>query len=158
MLSSPEVVSNHLTPPSTGAGHIRVTTAPEVASAITVDGEPAGMWSIDWLEVEPGAHEVCFGDVEGFVTPDCQSVHVKPGETTLSIGEFSALASLQIVTEPARPSSIVIDGVVHEQWGTWVDVPAGTYEVCAVWDGGSVCDPAVVAQAGETVTVAFASP
>ncbi len=114
----------------TGHGFLRVTTSPALPSQIIVDGIPADSWGLNWLKVAPGLHEVCFTDVQGFSTPDCEEVTVVAGATTTVQGDFVARGTLQVVTSPAKASTIHVNGVPSNAWGLWTDFEPGLYEVC----------------------------
>jgi hypothetical protein len=68
-------------------GWLRVTTSPPVPSTISVDGVPRNDWGI-WTDLPVGDYEVCFGDVEGFTTPECQLATLTAGNTTIVTGTF----------------------------------------------------------------------
>ncbi len=113
-----------------GHGYLRVTASPAVATQISVDGEIRDTWSLEWLKITPGVHEVCFSDVTGFTTPDCQTVSVQSGITTTVNGNFAARGWLQVNTAPAEPSTISLNGVPRNAWGMWTHLEPGAYEVC----------------------------
>ena len=82
------------------------------------------------MKAEPGWHEVCFGDVIDFDTPNCQTVLVEVGQTTFVEGMFQHRGWLRVVTDLPHDSVIYANGVPRNNWGMWVDLPLGTYEVC----------------------------
>ena len=140
-------------PAPTGHGFLRVTTDPPVGSMITVDGVERDRWGLTWMKVPAGRRTVCFGDVSGFATPQCQSVFVFDGVTGVVIGTFEPLGSLRVTTEPAVPATVIIDGVPRNDWGMWTEVPPGPHEVCWQTVGGTAPECVdVVVEAGVTTT------
>ena len=143
-------------------GLLRVTTSPAVAAAISVDGVHRSDWGLDWLSLPVGAHEVCFGDVPGFVTPDCSTVEVVEGETTVVEGAFEQLGLLKVDVLPSGlPATVHVDGAWRDEYGLFSYAAAGTYEVC--W--GDVadhtappCQEAVVTAGGTTTVVGTYEP
>jgi hypothetical protein len=73
---------------------------------------------------------VCFGPVDGFAAPPCQTVQVALGQTTTITGTYTPRGYLRVTTSPAIPSTITVDGVPRNDWGLWTDVAPGDYEVC----------------------------
>jgi subtilisin family serine protease len=118
-------------PPVVGTGLLRVTTAPAVAAPIRANGVLRTDWGIDWVSVEPGEYEVCFGDVPGFVTPACQTVTVVAGETSVVEGSFQRMGLLKVDVVPSGlPATIYVDGEWRDEYGAFFHLEAGTYEVC----------------------------
>ena len=111
-------------------GFLRVTTKPPLPSQISVDGVPRATYGIINLEAAPGAHQVCFREVEGFAAPPCQTVNVNKGATTQVEGAFVAKGFLQVVTSPAVPAKISVDGVPRDDWGIFTDLAVGSHDVC----------------------------
>ena len=35
-----------------------------------------------------------------------------------------------MITSPAVPSTVLVDGIPRDDWGMWTDLPAGSYQVC----------------------------
>lgn len=143
----------------TGHGYLRATTNPAVPSQITIDDEPADTWGLTWVKLTPGTYEICYSDVEGFVTPDCRDIDVVAGETTTTQGDFSRLGLLQVSTSPPAQATVIIDGVPRNDWGMFTWLEPGTYEVC-LGDVPGFLDPgceSVTVLEGQTVshTVTF---
>jgi hypothetical protein len=140
----------------TGVGLLRVVTSPAVASQITVDGNIADTWGLDWLEIATGSHTVCFTPREGFTTPACQTVAVTSGVTTAVTGTFVQRGFLHVFTSPASPGTVFINGIPSDDWGVFTDLPSASYQVCfgAVlgFANTPACQSAVVA-AGSTTTI-----
>ncbi len=113
-----------------GVGLLRVTTSPALASQITVDGSVADTWGLNWLEIAPGSHTVCFTAIQGYTTPGCQTVSVSSGQTTTVTGTFTERGFLQVVTSPAVAGTVFVDGVPADDWGLYTDLPADTYTLC----------------------------
>lgn len=120
----------------TGHGFLRVTTDPPVPSMISVDGTERDRWALTWMKVTPGTYEVCFGDMDGFGTPGCESVEVLPDDTTTVVGAYERYGAVRVETAPPEGSTITINGVRRDAWSLWVDLPPGTYEVCFEEWGG----------------------
>jgi len=139
----------------TGVGLLRVTTSPSVPSQITVDGQIADTWGLNWLEIAPGSHTVCFTRVAGYTTPACQSVTVTTGNTTTVTGQFVTRGYLRVVTSPAVPGTITVNGKPANDWGVYTDMPTGSYTVCfgAVPDRTTPSCKSATVTAGVTTTV-----
>lgn len=115
---------------ATGVGLLRVTTTPPVASQISVDGIERDRWSLNWLELAPGPHEVCFGEVSGWTEPACEQVTVDEGVTTAVDGRFLENTWVRVTTSPATPSTITVNGTRLNDWGAWVDLRDVNFDVC----------------------------
>jgi hypothetical protein len=136
-------------------GLLRVTTSPALPSQITVDGNIADTWGLNWLQIAPGSHTVCFSAVQEYTTPACQSVTVTSGATTTVTGTFTERGFLQVQTSPAVAGTISINGVAADDWGVYTDEPVGTYTVCfgaVAGDPTPACQSSTVT-AGATTTV-----
>jgi parallel beta-helix repeat protein len=147
------------TPGATGVGLLRVTTNPAVPSQITVDGQIADTWGLNWLKLTPGSHAVCFSAVQGYTTPGCQTVSLTAGATTLVTATFTQRGFLQVTTSPPVAGTISVDGVPSDDWGLFTDVPAGGHTVCFGSVPGYANTPAcqpVSVTAGATTTIAGA--
>lgn len=111
-------------------GLLRVTTTPEVATTIFVDGEWRSMTSLDWLKIAPDDYTVSFSDVPGYVTPADVAVVVVKGATVTEVAaEFVPTGRLQVTTEPAVPSTIYVDGIPRGERGLSVNIAPGSYNV-----------------------------
>ncbi len=118
---------------------------PGLPTTVFVDGHVADEYGL-FSFIEPGLHEVCWGDVPGpWQSPPCQTVSVVAGATTQITGTFATSASptpgpapqlgvtglLRVSTSPAVASRIVVDGIPRADWAlTWVKMPIGVHEVC----------------------------
>jgi hypothetical protein len=111
-------------------GLLRVVSSPAQPTQILLDGQIADSWGLTWLKLLAGSHTVCFAHVDGYTEPGCQSVTVNPGTTTTVTGTFTQRGSLRVITSPAVPSQISVDGNPTDDWGMWTDVPAGSHTVC----------------------------
>jgi len=112
---------------------LRVTTeggGGGLPSHIIVDGSPRDRWGLNWMKISPGAHEVCFSEIEGWVAPACEIVNVAAGMTGVVNGVFNQMGTLQVTTSPAVPSTITVNGVPTNDWAVWTDFPVGNYDVC----------------------------
>jgi hypothetical protein len=110
-------------------GYLRVTTSPPLPSTILVDGVPRNDWGLDWVKMPIGSHTISFTDVPGFVTPENQTILVNLESTTTITGSFSPKGYLHVVTEPALPATIYLDGLPMNDWGIWVPLDPGDYTV-----------------------------
>ena len=71
-----------------------------------------------------------FTHIEGYTEPAPQTVNVVAGQTTTVQGNFVQRTSLRVVTNPAVPGTISVDGIPRDDWGMWTDIPAGVHQVC----------------------------
>jgi hypothetical protein len=129
-------------------GYLRVTTNPAVPSQISVNGIPRDEWGLTWVKVAPGMYTVSFKGVYGFTTPAAAAVTVVAGATAIHEGAFLLHGSLRILTSPALPATVYVDGLPRNDWGMWQSMPPGTYLVSFA----SV--PGYVTPASQTVAVA----
>lgn len=143
-------------PEAPTTGLLRVFTSPAVASPISVGGTHRADWGIDWLTVEAGSHEVCFGDVPGFRTPPCRTVDVVAGVTTVVEGTFERLGLLKVDVAPSGlPATVHVDGAWRDEYGLFAYAEPGTYDVCWGDVPGYAAPPCVTAEvtAAATTTV-----
>jgi hypothetical protein len=131
-----------------GNGALRVTTSPALPSQISVDGTPRATYGLINLQIAPGAHQVCFREVEGYLPVACQNVNVTAGATTQLTGTFVAKGFLHVITSPASPAPIYLDGVARDDWGIFTDIPVGSHQVCFGFAAHRIAPPC------QTVTVA----
>ena len=143
-------------PGATGVGFLRVTSAPALATQISIDGVIADSWGLTWVEVAPGSHTVSFSHVEGYTEPAPVIVTVSAGETSTVAGTFTARGSLRVITSPPVAGTISVDGIPRNAWGMWTDLPTGLHTVCFGPVPGftpPACQtPTLVAGATNTVT------
>ena len=97
---------------------------------ISIDGNDANEWGLDWVKMPAGTYTVCFSDVPNFSTAPCQTVDVLDGQVTEVVGTFGVRGFLRVVTDVPHPSTILVNGVAMNAWGSWTDVDPGIYEVC----------------------------
>ena len=97
---------------------------------ISINGNPADRWGLDWVKLAPGSYDVCFSDIHLYVAPDCRTVEVVAGQVTATEGVFEQLGDLRVVTAPPQPSTIYVDGLPRDAWGLWTDLPVGDHIVC----------------------------
>jgi subtilisin len=126
-------------------GLLKVDVAPGgLPATVHVGGEWRDEYGL-FTYLDPGVHEVCWGDVPGYSAPACVEATVVAGATTTVVGTYEPSLDpvlgpapvpethgfLRATTSPAVVSRISVDGVVRGDWGlNWVKVPAGLYEVC----------------------------
>jgi len=106
---------------------LRVTTNPPVPALISVDGISRNEWGLNWMKIEPGLHTVSFSDVPGYATPDPLSLDTFSGQATEAVGAYTRLGELRVITDPAVPGTISVNGIPRDDWGIWLSLPAGTY-------------------------------
>jgi predicted outer membrane repeat protein len=142
-------------PAALGVGTLRVTTSPALPSQISLDGVIADSWGLDWVELAPGIHTICYSHVEGYTEPACDTETVTAGQTTTVAGSFTQRGSLRVITSPAVAGTISVDGIPRDAWGMWTDLPTGAHEVCfgpVAGHGTPACQNATLA-AGALSTV-----
>ncbi len=116
-------------PDPTTYGLLRVTTNPPTGAQIVIDGIPRDDWGLAWLKLPPGTYTVSFSQTYGVTPPAPQTVTVTAGATTVYDGVFTVHGSLRIITFPALPATIFVNGVARDDWGMWQSMPPGTYTV-----------------------------
>jgi hypothetical protein len=140
----------------TGLGLLRVVTSPAAQSSIYVNNVLMDDWGLNWVKLAPGTYTVHFSDVRGYASPANQTVQVTAGQTTVVTGVFTQLGALHVVTSPAVPGTIYVNGVPMDDWGMWVELPAGSYTV-SFGDVAGYTKPAdqvgVIVTAGTSTTV-----
>ena len=137
-----------------GVGYLRVTTSPALPSQVSVDGHGADTWGLNWLEIAPGSHTVCFSSVQGYSTPACQAVTVSTGATTTVAGTFAQRGYLHATTSPAVAGTVYLGGAPADDWGDWTDLAPGSYTVCF----GAVAGYTAPACQAATVTAGATTP
>jgi hypothetical protein len=162
------VVAEDATTEVTGAfvqrGWLQVSTSPAVASTITVDGVPMNDWGM-WTDLPAGSYQVCYGDVADYAAPACETAIITAGTTTSVTGVFTSdpgaagptgHGMLRVVTDPAVPAQILVDGLPADSWGlNWVKVAPGAHVVSFTDVEGftTPADVAVTVVAGTTTVV-----
>jgi hypothetical protein len=105
-----------------------------------VDYHDVGVWIDDgpWVRVTPNAGDGSWGvDFMAEHSYDIHSgdqggvnQHDDDGDRTHVYWEVAGIGMLRVVSSPAVPSQVLVDGVVMNSWGlTWVKVPAGSHVV-----------------------------
>jgi len=122
--------TNAAAPGPTNVGELRVTTSPALPAQILVNGTPRDTYGLAWLDLAPGTYTVSFTHVEGFTEPAPQTVTVNAGATTTVQGNFVQRTVLRVITNPAVPGTISVDGIPRNDWGMWTDIPSGSRQVC----------------------------
>jgi len=145
-------------------GLLRVETAlddgrPGVMTQILLDGAPRDEWGLTWVKVPPGTYTLSVTDVPGLGTPEDQTVSIAAGATTVVRAVFQRLGSLRILTDPPTPATVSVDGVRRNDWGMWMSVPPGTYDVSfeSLVDLPAPTPQRVAVAAGELTQVAGSS-
>jgi hypothetical protein len=142
-------------PGPSGTGQLRVTTSPALPSQILVNGTPMDSWGLNWVDLAPGTYTVSFTHVEGYTEPQDQVVTVSAGTVTQVAGAFTQRGSLRVITSPAVPANITVDGVSMDNWGMWTDIAVGSHLVCPGEAPGFSSPPCqtVTIVAGQLTTV-----
>ena len=141
--------------PAPGFGYLRATTSPALGAMISIDGQWANNWGVDWVKLPAGTHQVCFGPAPAATAPACSSVSVTAGGTTTLTGTYAAKGFLRVVTSPALPATVTVDAQVANAYGIWTPKAPGTYQVCFGALAGyaaPACQSATVT-AGATTTI-----
>ncbi len=120
-------------------GTLKVHTPPGTpTTTIYVDGIARNDRELD-LDLVPGTHYLTLGPVEGWDLPQYMPITIVAGqEVSRSVILFSHPGSpgpdpatfgvLRVVTNPALPSTIKLDGISMNRWGLdWVKVSPGTH-------------------------------
>ncbi len=151
-------VINPAAPGPSNFGYLRVTTSPAVPSQISVNGVPHDSWALSKVKLSPGSYSVSFSDVPGYATPVPQTVTVSNGALTSATGTFTKRGLLRVLTSPAVPATIFIDGTPREDWGLWSFFPVGSHSVCFGWVAGykrPSCQAINLTTGGATITGMF---
>ena len=117
-------------PGQSGVGLLRVASSPAVPIQILLDGQIANSWALDWLEVAPGSHTLCFTHVRGFTEPPCQTVTVTSGNTTVVTANLTQRGDLRVSTSPPAAGVMSVDSIPRNNWGMFTDIPTGSHTVC----------------------------
>lgn len=72
----------------TPTGLLRVQISPEVPTRIYIDGIYQNDWSLDWVEMPPGAYILSFSDVDYYEISSTVTVNYYPG----TIGNIQSLS------------------------------------------------------------------
>jgi len=143
-------------PPPGPFGYLRAVTNPALGALISVDGQWRDNWGLNWVKVPVGPHQVCFGPVAGRIAPACQTATITNGSTSVITGTYTPKGFLRVLTSPAVPGAIYVDGDVANNWGMWPAKPAGTYSVCfgpVVGYTSPPCQYGVTVTPGATTTI-----
>ena len=138
-----------------GPALLRVTTNPAVPGKISVDGVPRDEWGLAWMKIAPGTHTVSFSDIYGFGTPSPQTVTTTAGATTTVQGNYVLYGSLRVITSPALPATIYVNGDPADDWGVWRAAAPGSYTIHfgLMADYAPPSDQIVTVNAGSLTTV-----
>lgn len=113
-------------------GLLRVVGSPGEASdlEVRVDGLSIDDWSHHWLRVLPGQRTVLLSDARGFSISPPIVAEVRANSVTAVTGDVEPVGNLRVVTSPAVPSTITIDGIPRDEWGLWTNLPVGAHQIC----------------------------
>jgi hypothetical protein len=152
-------------------GLLRVQTVPPVPTTISINGNPSDDWALNWVEMSPGTYTLSFSGVTGWATPTSVSVAigtappvtqplttpitVTSGLTTTVTANFTQLGNLHVVTSPATPATISINGNPVDDWACWTNILPGSYTVSFESIAGFLppAPQTVTVTAGATTTV-----
>ena len=144
----------------TGHGLLRVSTSPaDLPSVITVSGEARNVGQVAGLELPVGEHEVCFGQVEGYLRPACRTVDIREGQVSELTGEFLIAGKLVVQVEPGELApTITVNEIERDRAPIQLILGAGSHEVCFEELSGYQTPPCeVVAIVGGRVTEVMAT-
>ncbi len=132
----------------TPRGFLQVGTSPAGLqdAVISVKG-PADVSQVPrdnatmYTDLTPGAYQVCWGPVADLAPPPCQNVSVVGSQTLTVIGTYSASPGapgpsatdgfLRVITSPAVPAQIEVDGVPRDSWSlNYLRIGPGSHTVC----------------------------
>ena len=138
-----------------GNALLRVTTNPAVAGKIIVDGVARDEWGLTWMKIAPGPHTVTFSDLAGLSPPGPTAVNTVRGATTEVQGNYQVNGFLRVLTNPAVPGTVFVNGAPNNDWGMWREAAPGTYTVSfgPVADFTPPAPQVVQVNAGATTTV-----
>jgi len=123
-------VSNPAATGTTGMALLRVETNPSLPVQISLNGQVADTWGLDWVKLPPGTYTVAFSHVEGYGEPAPETIVLSAGNTAVVTGTYAARGSLHVATNPSVPGTITVDGIPRNDLGMWTDFPTGSHEVC----------------------------
>ena len=118
---------------TTKAGHglLTVETSPSIATQITVGGIQRNTSLIRGLELPAGSHVVCFGSVEDYIAPPCETIDIADGQVRTLVAHFEPAGTLSVTTEPSGASGmIVVDDIARNRGTVTIPIAAGEHNVC----------------------------
>lgn len=129
-----QVVGNYTASPGAEGpsglyGYLKVTTEPQLRTAVYLDKNWTTIGGVDMLRLRPGNYTLSFSDVPGFSTPDPQTIRIFAGEVLEYSARFGELCILSVNTSPYLPSTIYVNGAGRNDGSLSVYVPAGKYDV-----------------------------
>jgi hypothetical protein len=112
-------------------------------------------YGLDSVKQPTWAENLWFTDVQGYGTPPGCHVDVSSGRTSGCTAVYQALGWLRVVTDPAVPATISVDGIPRDDWGVWTALAPGTHIVSfgALAGYAAPPDQPVYLVAEQTVTV-----
>lgn len=114
-----------------GHGLLTVKTSPSVASQITVGGIQRNSSLVWGLELPVGSYLVCFGPVDGYIAPPCETLDIVEGQTLTHVGTLEPAGKLKVTTEPSGASGkIVVNDITRDRGAVTLPVAAGEHVVC----------------------------
>lgn len=99
-----------------------------VPAHITGTYEGPNDWGL-WTKQPVWPTDIRFSDVLGYGTPPGCHLDMIAGSTSTCGGVYHALGWLRVVTQPALPATIYVDGVPRDDWGVWTALAPGTHTV-----------------------------
>ncbi len=119
--------------PTTKDGHglLTVETSPQVASQITVGGVQRNSSLVRGLELPEGSYLVCVSEVQGYLSPPCETIEVRDGQTVTHVATFQPAGTLTVTTEPSGTGGMIVVNDIDRDRGTAsFPVAAGEHVVC----------------------------
>ena len=104
-------------------------TASGVPTQILLDGVARDEWALNWVKLPAGTYTLSFTDVPNLETPAALTVTLAVGQTATVSAVFKPHGILRVVTEPAMPGTIFVNGSPFNDWQVWQSVLPGTYLV-----------------------------
>jgi len=138
-----------------GYGMLRVTSDPALQTTVLVNDIRRDDGGLNWVKLAPGTYKVRFTDVPGYASPPEQTVTVNKNANTTVVGKFTQLGYLHVITNPALPGTIYVDGHARDDSGLWAPLNPGQHTVHFgdVANYTTPADEVVNVVAGETATV-----
>ena len=130
-------------------GTLVVTPSVRLPTTIFVNGIARNDWDLAWQRATPGTYTISVSDVPGWLTPDPVEVIVVAGQRTAVFPPFFQANWLRVITNPALPGTISVNGIPRDDWGLWLPVGPGEYRVSFGAVAGYLPPP------GSTVTFSY---
>jgi PKD repeat protein len=140
-----------------GVGELEIRPTVNSATTVFVNGIARNDWNLLWRDVAPGNYEVSFSDVPGRITPGPFQVVVVADTSTFLTPFFQPVGWLRVITDPALPATISVNGMPRDDWGLWLPVESGPYTVEFGAVAGYLTPPPQTVFVSATTTVVVGS-